>query len=186
MATRFDELVDAIIADYQASTGDTTTTFERGQLRRAELSAPRRVVFVRDGGEFGFPRRSTSQDFTPIAEQLERVAAHIFAPDDATAETIMLALVRSYAACLGSAWVDRSAEYDWYTQTDEGGRFDVQGTLILLRSVWRLGLTEETSAPVRAPLDQLSHESSLGHGEFSSAFGRDFRFAGSTTPGCSS
>lgn len=185
MATKFDTLVDAIIADYVAATADTTTTFARGQLKRSELAEERRVVFVRDGGEIVASKHSSSMSATPIASREETVVAHIYAPDDATAETILENLVRSYDRCLGSAWVERSAEYVWYTQTEDGARWETAGSLIRLATRWRLGLTEEAAPQV--VLDAVSHVNTLGLGEFGPDFDNAFRFAGAASEiGCSS
>jgi len=63
MATRFDTLVDAVIARYQADTGDTATTHERGARRLAENSVGTRVVWIRDGGQVAQPQRLGPRSF---------------------------------------------------------------------------------------------------------------------------
>jgi hypothetical protein len=183
-ATSFDSVCDAIIADYQDATSDTTTVWERGQLKRAEHSDQQRVVFVRDSGQTGDPTRTSSQINTPITALEENVVAHIYAPDDEAAWTVLKALLRAYDRCLGSAWVDRAAEWTWFTQTEEGAKHENYGTLLRLAAVWRFGLTDAADAVPLTPLNSITHTGSIGLGDFNGEFSNDFRKAGSPEVGC--
>ncbi|GMV19457.1 MAG: hypothetical protein AMXMBFR56_76810 [Polyangiaceae bacterium] len=187
MATRFDTIVNALVADYQASTGDTETVMERGRKRLPENADPIRVVFVRDGGKVQTPTRLSPQLVSgkavkPIRSRVENVLIHIFAAggadedaDHERAEGILDGMIGALDTVLETALVDEP-EYAWFTESDDGARWETYGAKVILSCKIRVGVTRGSMSIVYPKA--LSLAASMGRGDFSLDYSSDFRRLG--------
>lgn len=187
MATKFDRLCDAVIAEYQAHSGDATLGWERGQKRLSEHSAPTRVVIVRDGGvvqpatRLG-PQIVDGEATRPIKSRVENITFHIFTgagadedADNERAEAILEELVAALDTVCGSALVGE-LEYAWWHETEAGAAWETYGCKVVLVAKVRMGVVRGRHALV-VP-ESFGLTASIGLGAFSSGFTTGFSRAG--------
>lgn len=189
MATRFDTLVDAVVAQYQADTGDTSTAHERGARRLAENSVGTRVVWIRDGGQVAQPQRLGPQTVSgrstrPVRSRVERVTAVVFtaagpgrdeSADNGAAEAILDGLIGAVDAVLETALVGQP-EYAWFTETDEGADWASNGAKVALEMAWRVGVARGSMQVVYPKT--FTATTTQGRGDFANDFSADFRRIG--------
>jgi hypothetical protein len=175
-----EEIVDQLAVDYQTATGDSSTPFRFGELRRRENDRARRVVFVQTGGTIEPPARtgkSLREDFAAAAlawDDVTEVLAHIYAEDRGALQAIHHNLLVVLRRCLGTGV--QFQRYTWRTEEEQGARHTNRVHVLTQPMTWRIGVPDAFQQLVT--VDDLGHACEFGAGEFNNDFSRDFKFAG--------
>jgi hypothetical protein len=179
--TLAEQIVDEIESAYQTHTGDNSVTFRFGELSRADRESSRRVVFVRTGGKLEPPKRTGGKwmrnGFEASAarfDKVEQVTAHIYDPDAGNVELIHENLMVAISDALKTA-VNVDGDYIW--RTEAGGAAHLTRTAKIEQPMtWRLAIPSRAHRLVE--INGFTETCNFGSGEFGSAFGRAFKFAG--------